>query len=192
MLSAQLLVRPIDNSKKMESDDSQFLSHGRIDLMGVDWHTRTAIYFINIPYVLLVHTMPAFLGCANITEVKVSNPLSVWQPQIESLDIKDEYVRANPNISAQIWGAIENHMNKSMAYYLDICHILKNPNIITNILPLGIYVSLKAMCRLDAMLSTIEELQKSIHIAGVAEFQFALSAALATALKTPQPSILPQ
>lgn len=167
----------------MGSDATRFLGHGRIDLIGYDIHNRSAIYDICIPYVLLIHVVPTFLGCGKVLEIKVADPLSIWQPEFDDSGVKDEVLQANPGIGRRAWESMTQHMNTFMAYYLDICHILKDPNSMVHILPLGIYVNLKAVCEIDKIPACLEELQKSIHVAGVAEFQFALAAALAATLK---------
>jgi hypothetical protein len=163
-------------------EDTQFFEHGRVDLIGVDKQNRRAIFAISIPYVLLVRVLPAILAGGSISGIQVASPLSVWQVKITNADIKEEFLRGSVDVAPVIWNALNRQLNIFLSYYVELCQILKDPHIVNHSLPMGTYVSMNLTCDVDKVPGMLLVLQQSIAIEGVAEFQFALSAALAKAI----------
>lgn len=162
---------------------SNFLQNGHIDLIGADTLSRKAIYNINIPYILLVHALPSLSRYGSVNSIAISDELLVWQQEIKTEHIKPEYLKLQPGLSSVVWSELKTKIESFMAYYVSICHILKNPSIVSNFLPIGIYINMKYVCSVDQLPLVLEELQRFIHIDGIAEFQHALCEALVTALK---------
>lgn len=160
-----------------------FLNHGDISVVGVDSANRKVIYSICIPYTLLTSVTSSLLKSGSLDNLKLLDSLSVWQQEITNNDIKPEFLQKHPNLGNDVWVRLKKHLEMSMAYYVDICHILSDPNIISTILPIGVYVSVNYTCNIDMVIYTLEDLQKYLTVAGVSEFQLSLASALDETLK---------
>lgn len=162
----------------IEKDDTKFLSHGSVDIINIDHHSRKVIFDITIPYILLFQSMAAILKCGDVSDLRVADQLSVWQPRICKDDLLADNSSITDPIINKINSNIQNQIKLYMEYFSDMCHIFQNPSIIASMLPSGIYVNIKLTANIDAIPNTLLEMQKCVNVYGVMEFQLALSAGL--------------
>lgn len=164
------------------NDYSKFFDHGSVSVLGIDETKRKTILSLVIPYSLLFNVTTTMLKHGSFSELRVNDPMTVWQPDVGSF-IKPDYTKDNPQLAHKINESLKTHIESYMLYLADICHILQDPSIIGTSIPNGVYVSVKFTTDIDRLPNILEELQAQLNVVGIAEFQLALAAGLSKILK---------
>jgi len=158
--------------------DTNFLDYGKIEVVGVDKNKRKAVLRLTLPFILLNTVTPVMLGCGKMGNLKLSPDLAVWQPELEFNEFKESVSKQCSDIKIKAWKEISDKTASLLRAFIDVAAVLKDVGDLINVLPIGTYVEVDAICDIDELPSALEELQKSSGVKGVYEFQFALAAAL--------------
>lgn len=164
---------PLDLGNNSMTDDSKFFQHGRVQIENHDVLTRQSSIRVQIPCCLFQTISPHLLGSGTIDELRISNPIVVWFPQISI----QRFTSKISNIDIMARQAMEKDVENICKTYKSISEHLVDPSDLIPMLPLGTYINFLFRCRVDSILSFIEGIQ-SIQVVGINEIQMAFASVL--------------
>lgn len=106
------------------------------------------------------------------------HPLTAWVPVLSVNRFHDRILFDTPNISDKVAAIIQNKMTETLRLYSDLSSVLKNPEDVIHLLPMGIYVTFQFRSTSDDIATIIQKLE-SFRTPGILEFRYALSSVLA-------------
>lgn len=162
--------------KTEAQEDTRFFEHGRVEFAARDFSSRQAALDITMPCCLFQTVIPQLLAAGLIDHPRIHQPIAVWMPQVttERMNI----LGSSAGGATQVNIAVRGWLQQLLEIYERLSVFLKDPSDIIPMLPLGIYVNFRWRCRIDDILKVMEGVQKQAHVAGVAEFQWALACVL--------------
>jgi hypothetical protein len=162
-------------------DDTRFFEHGQVNFAARDFPSRTAALDITMPCCLFQAVVPQLLAAGLIDHPRIHQPLSVWIPQVttERMNLFGHTKAGADQVNVGIRALIQQVTTvfEKLAVYL------MDPSDAIPMLPLGTYMDFRWRVRVDDVPKVLEGMQKQIHIAGVAEFQWALACVLQCVLE---------
>jgi hypothetical protein len=81
------------------------------------------------------------------------------------------------NVSVRSW------LQQLLNIFEKLSGFIKDPSDLIPMLPLGVYVEFRWRCQIASILKVMDGIQEQAHIAGVAEFQWALACVLQCVLE---------
>ena len=163
--------------KVIESrDETKFFEHGQVIFSSRDFPSRTAVLDITMPCCLFQTVVPQLLGAGVIDHPRIHQPVSVWMPQLSN-DRFIKFMTNSPAASDQVNVAVKSWLQQLLDIFTKLSAYLIDPSDLIPMLPLGIYIDFRWRCRIDDILKVIEGIQ-IINVAGVSEFQWALTCVL--------------
>jgi hypothetical protein len=168
--------------RKIESqDETRFFEHGQVNFAARDFPSRTAALDVTMPCCLFQTVVPQLLAAGFIDHPSIHQPVSVWMPQV---GVERMNILGRSKAGAdQVNGAVQSWLGQLLSIYEKLSVYLQDPSDIVPMLPLGVYVDFRWRVRVDDILKALEGMQKLVHIAGVAEFQWALACVLQCVLE---------
>jgi hypothetical protein len=163
--------------RKIEpQDDTRFFEHGQVNFAARDFPSRTAALDITMPCCLFQTVVPQLLAAGLIDHPRIHQPLAVWMPQIT----KDRMniFGASQSGADQVNVTLRGWLHQLLGIFERLSVYIRDPSDIIPMLPLGTYMDFRWRVRVDDILKVMEGMQGMIQIAGVAEFQWALSCVL--------------
>jgi hypothetical protein len=164
------------------SESSKFFEHGEAVLEESDHQARQASIRIRMPCCLMQAVSPSLLGAGLMDELKVSEPLAVWIPQLTSERLAPQIRARLPDAHARINSTMRGHVEELLRLFKGAAPALSDPADLVPCLPLGVYVQFRFRCRVDDIPKVLSGIQ-STAVAGVPEFQWALASVLQCALE---------
>jgi hypothetical protein len=157
-------------------DETRFFEYGQVALSVRDFPTRTAALDITMPCCLFQTVVPQLLAAGFIDHPRIHQPLAVWMPQV-TIERMNVFGRSQAGAD-QVNVGVRALIKQVETVFEKLSVFMMDPSDIIPLLPLGIYVDFRWRARVDDMPKVLEGVQKQIHIAGVAEFQWALTCVL--------------
>jgi len=157
---------------------ARFFEYGEVSIQSHDPHQRMASLRVQMPCCLMQTVTPALLGAGLIDKYEVMAPFAAWIPELTEDRFKPEVIQISSGIPSIATNQLAKTMKSVLELFTQFFPILKDPSDVIPILPLGTYITFQYRCRVDAMVKVLDHLE-SIHVAGVAEFRFALATVLA-------------
>lgn len=160
------------------SEESRFFEHGRVFLAARDFVSRTAALDITLPCCLFQAVIPQLLGAGFVDHPQIHQPISVWMPRLSGQRIN---VFGGPSAADQVNSSIRGWLTQLLKIFEKLSPYLNDASDLIPMLPLGVYVDIRWRCSIDNILRVMEGIQH-IGVAGIPEFQWALSTVLYCAL----------
>lgn len=157
-----------------------FFEHGFVQAVSWDPVSRQAAFSVTVPASIVQTVTPPLLGAGKLDQYVLHNPVAAWIPVIGSGRLHP--AAANPDMADRINRKVREKVQEILDLFLDVSRILVDPSDLIPALPLGTYVNFRFRCRVDGMIKVLSELDRT-RVAGVPEFRYALSSALAEVLK---------
>jgi hypothetical protein len=162
-------------------DETQFFEHGQVKFAARDFPSGTAALDVTMPCCLFQAVVPQLLAAGLIDHPRIHQPVSVWMPQVA---VQRMNVFGSSQSGAdQVNVAVKSWLQQLLAIYEKLSTYLLDPSDIIPMLPLGVYVDFRWRVRVVDILKVMENIQGMVHIAGVAEFQWALACVLQCVLE---------
>ena len=168
--------------RKIEpQDETRFFEHGQVTFSARDFPSRTAALDVTMPCCLFQAVVPQLLAAGFIDHPRIHQPLAVWMPQmtVERMNILGRSKAAADQVNVGIKALIQ----QTMTVFEKLSIYMMDPSDAIPLLPLGTYIDFRWRVHVDDILKAMEGIQKQIHIAGVAEFQWALACVLQCVLE---------
>ncbi len=168
--------------RKVEpQDDIRFFEHGQILFVARDFPSGTAALDVTMPCCLFQTVIPQLLAAGFIDHPRIHQPVSVWIPQVSSERMN--IFGGSSGGPQQVNVAVRGWVQQLLSIFEKLSTYVKDPSDIVPMLPLGTYIDFRWRCRIGDILVVLDGIQKYMHIAGVAEFQWALACVLQCVLE---------
>lgn len=156
--------------------ESTFLGHGFVRCEMIDAESRQIQLAICIPCYLFQVATPLLLGAGVVDSPKIHLPISVWVPRYAD-ERMVPVARQEPRAGEKVYTLIRDWVVRYTEFFTQVSNLFMDPTDAVPILPLGTYVDITYRCSLDRIPEVLHGLQ-ALPIAGIPEFQFALSEVL--------------
>lgn len=113
--------------------------HGYINSKINDSDDSISVLSFRLPFYISYNIIPSLIGYGIIDDCKISDPFSVWVPEITGTDINQVYANV-PEIDRSINNYLRNNISNSIKVFSDLRDILINPSLAVFILPMGTYI----------------------------------------------------
>jgi hypothetical protein len=161
----------------MTADEiSTFFEDGKVELELFDLKSRQVLVSVQIPNCLFQAVTPSLLGAGFVDDLRISDPICVWIPQIskERISLLGSQVA---DIENKINIAIKSQVEILLNIFSQTSSLLANPSDLVPMLPLGTYVCFKYRCNIDRIPDLLSGIQNT-PVNGVHEFQWAMASIL--------------
>lgn len=166
--------------KQVFVDESKFFEYGEVKLEAKDFKTRQFAVRICVPCTVFQAVSPSLLGSGWVDELRVRDPVAVWIPTI-GLDRFGSIVSHIEGVEQITRRMILERVTETVRAFHQVARVLQDPADAIPMLPLGTYVTFRYRCKLDETVRVLEGIQAT-PVAGVSEFQWALSEVFACVL----------
>jgi len=156
-------------------NSASFFEYGTVNLVCHDNKSRQIALDLCMPCYLLQYLMPILLDGGLIDNYKLKNPIASWMPALSSDVLKEN---ANQSYVNDLNKAITHHVYGILHLFAEVASVMKNPNDLVPMLPLGIYVTFRYRIGMDKFIDMMEKL-KEYELYGAPEFRGALVRATA-------------
>lgn len=144
-------------SDKIEPD-TRFLQHGKLDLEAIDVETRQVSIKVCIPFCVLQSLTPLMAHNGLMDKLVVQNPINVWSPVISKSDIKDN-IELNETGLIYANKSIQENIKSMISLFADVIQLVKSPDMILPLLPIGVYVEFRYRSDVDRLASLVLSLE---------------------------------
>lgn len=159
----------------------KLFENGAVEAVCHDSSTRQCAVKIRAPLCVAQSAFAIMLGHGFIDDLRISNPLSVWVPCLPSERFKEEALREVPNLSDRVTSIVQARAVEMLQLFSELLCVLKNPDDVSMILPVGTYVDLQFRSTYEGLASVVEKLEPVCHH-GTAELRYAMAEVLAELL----------
>jgi len=160
----------------------RFFQHGSVQVQTADADSRKAAFQVSMPASVAQAVTPALMGAGVLDQYVLMNPLAAWVPSMGPDRMRPGVLVQDPEIADRVNLAVRQQVRTVLDLFRDLSLAMVDPSDLIPMLPLGVYVSFRFRCGVDSLVRALDELGRTDGVAGVAEFRFALSAALAEVL----------
>jgi hypothetical protein len=156
----------------------KFLEYGEVDCICYDDSTRQVALKISSPWNVIQPVMAIMLGYGFVDSLKVRHPIVAWTPVLPQDRFKESAISEVPNISERVNQVVQERTIEILNFFKDLTTVLKNPDDVIGILPMGIYVTFQFRTDHEKFAEMISKIE-FINSPGVAEIRFAFASVLA-------------
>lgn len=155
---------------------SNFFKHGNVVLNQIDAKKNLASISICMPCSLFQACSPVLLKNGLVSDLEISDVLSVWIPDIANEDIcpTSRHVKDIREIMNR---GVEFEVSRVINLYKELSKHLSNPSHLIPLLPLGTYINFAYSFEVIKSVELLQDIS-SVNVSGVIDFSVSFSEVL--------------